>query len=82
MLILAKEKNICYTNLVAYLSNILKLNIFRDSSMVEQLTVNQLVPGSSPGRGAEQDKEARKRLFCFHLRLEFAILKPKTGKVR
>ncbi len=24
----------------------------RDSSMVEQLTVNQLVPGSSPGRGA------------------------------
>ena len=25
---------------------------FRDSSMVEQLTVNQLVPGSNPGRGA------------------------------
>ena len=27
-------------------------NLFRDSSMVEQLAVNQLVPGSSPGRGA------------------------------
>lgn len=26
--------------------------IFRDSSMVEQSTVNRLVPGSSPGRGA------------------------------
>ena len=27
-------------------------NLFRDSSTVEQLTVNQLVPGSNPGRGA------------------------------
>ena len=24
--------------------------------MVEQLTVNQLVPGSSPGRGASENK--------------------------
>lgn len=27
-------------------------DIFRGSSMVEQLAVNELVPGSSPGRGA------------------------------
>jgi hypothetical protein len=27
-------------------------NAFLDSSAVEQLTVNQLVPGSNPGRGA------------------------------
>lgn len=26
--------------------------LFRDSSMVEQLPVKELVPGSSPGRGA------------------------------
>jgi hypothetical protein len=27
-------------------------NTIRDSSMVEQLPVKELVPGSSPGRGA------------------------------
>ncbi len=28
-------------------------HVLRGSSMVEQLTVNQLVPGSNPGRGAD-----------------------------
>lgn len=30
--------------------------IFRDSSMVEQLPVKELVPGSSPGRGADRKR--------------------------
>gem|GEM_PF-3809665 len=29
-----------------------RVRTFRDSSMVEQLPVKELVPGSSPGRGA------------------------------
>ena len=31
----------------------IRKNAFRDSSMVEQLPVKELVPGSSPGRGAQ-----------------------------
>ncbi len=30
------------------------MKTFRDSSMVEQLPVKELVPGSSPGRGAKK----------------------------
>ena len=33
--------------------------------MVEQLTVNQLVPGSSPGRGASAKRDLLESLFAF-----------------
>ncbi len=33
--------------------------------MVERLPVKEMVPGSSPGRGAKQDKATRKFRFVF-----------------
>jgi hypothetical protein len=59
---LARVRMFCYNcsvaNLWQFLKKVTQSNIFltgqvfRDSSTVEQLTVNQLVPGSNPGRGA------------------------------
>lgn len=56
------EINQALRRLLIYLKYLLQLfcfarlyfnnQIFRDSSMVEQLTVNQLVAGSNPARGA------------------------------
>jgi hypothetical protein len=41
--------------------------IFRGSSMVERLAVNEMVPGSSPGRGAsEKEKVPEMGLFSFY----------------
>lgn len=40
------------------------VELFRDSSTVEQLAVNELVPGSNPGRGAER-KHTRKGAFSY-----------------
>ena len=50
--ILLPSKKI-FAKLILLLEKALKNKIFRDSSMVEQLTVNQLVLGSNPSRGAE-----------------------------
>ncbi len=36
---------------------------FRGSSMVEQLPVKELVPGSSPGRGARKEERPSGRFF-------------------
>ena len=39
--------------------------IFRDSSTVEQLAVNELVPGSNPGRGAERKHTLSRCVFVY-----------------
>ena len=44
--------------------------------MVEQLTVNQLVPGSSPGRGAKKFRAYSKSYFLYPSRtLELFVIK-------
>jgi hypothetical protein len=50
------------------------VNIFPDSSvLVEQLTVNQFVPGSSPGRGAMKEPNEIFFEYFYHSYLYYKI---------
>ena len=49
--------------------------LFPDSSVVEQLAVNQWVPGSNPGLGAIQNEQVRKSLFFLLLSHFLAVRK-------
>ena len=44
------------------------------AQLVEQLTVNQLVAGSSPARGAKKNQIALKKLIWGQLQINFKLL--------
>ena len=56
---------LCALYSTAVVSSVLRSNLFRGSSVVEQATVNRLVVGSIPTRGAIKEKALFMRVFSF-----------------